>query len=221
MSAGAELRDFASAGYWQARYAAGGNSGAGSANALARYKAALVNRFVACNRVESVVEFGCGDGSQLALLDLPRYLGLDVAPAALARCAARFAGRPGYAFRLLAPAAESPPAAELGLSLDVIYHLVEDAVFEAYIAALFAAATRFVIVYSSNVDLAWPAPHVRHRRFTDHVAHTRPDWRLMAHLPNPRPFDPARPDATSFADFFVYAAAGEGCMLTIPETGTD
>jgi hypothetical protein len=70
--------------------------------------------------------------------------------------------------------------------------------------ALFAHAMRFVVVYASNVDRAWPSPHVRHRRFTDHVAATQPGWTLLSHVPNIYPFDPTQPDSTSFADFFVY-----------------
>jgi hypothetical protein len=34
--------------------------------------------------------------------------------------------------------------AELGLSLEVIFHLVEDDVFDVYMRHLFASATRFV-----------------------------------------------------------------------------
>lgn len=42
--------------------------------------------------------------------------------------------------------------ADLSLSLDVIYHLVEDEVFETYINTLFKSARRYVIIYSSNSD---------------------------------------------------------------------
>ena len=81
--------------------------------------------------------------------------------------------------------------AELALSIDVVFHLVEDAVFASYMHALFAHATRFVLIYSSNTDRNWSSPHVRHRRFTDYVADCRPEWRLLAHVPSRYPFDPA------------------------------
>ena len=73
-----------------------------------------------------------------------------------------------------------------------------------------------MLVYASNVDLAWPVPHVRHRAFTPLVAARFPDWRLAAHIPNLFPYDPARPDETSFADCFVYTRPGERCVLEIP-----
>jgi SAM-dependent methyltransferase len=205
------MNAFASPAYWEARYRAGGNSGPGSYGALARFKAAVIDAFVADNLVASVVDFGCGDGNLLSMLHVPDYVGVDVSPTALARCLARF---PHHRF-VPFDAVEALPPAELALCIDVIFHLVEDAAFARTMQALFAHATRFVLIYASNVDSDWPAPHVRHRRFTDHVATTFPDWRLLAHLPNPYPFDPRRSAETSFADFFVYGRDG-GCAIRLP-----
>ena len=204
---------FSSAAYWEARYRGGGASGAGSLGRLARFKAAVINRFLAENHIASLIDLGCGDASQLALLETEaEYIGVDVSPTALARCAARHPGR-----RFVTPEALRPlPPAELTLSLDVLYHLTEDTVFHDTVRVLFAHATRFVVIYASNVNAAWPVPHVRHRRFTDHVAATEPDWRLLAHLPNPWPYDPARPDDTSFADFFFYGRPGTACVIPVP-----
>ena len=207
------MHGFSSEQYWDARYRANGGSGAGSLGHLARFKAGVINRFIADNGIASVIDLGCGDGSQLALLAPPAdYVGVDVSPTVLAACAARF---PDRRFMTLDRVGALDPA-ELTLSLDVLYHLTEDAVFAAMLRCLFALARRFVMIYASNTEAPWPAPHVRHRRFTDHVAAIAPDWRLLAHLPNPWPFDPSRPDATSFADFFVYGRAGEGCTLSVP-----
>ena len=204
---------FSSADYWDARYRAGGSSGMGSAGRLARFKAAVINGLVTGNAVRSVIDLGCGDGSQLALLNPPAdYVGIDVSPTALARCGARFPER-----RFVTPdALRTLPPAEATLSLDVIYHLIEDSVFATTMRTLFAWATRFVVIYASNVDADWPAAHIRHRRFTDHVAATEPDWRLLAHLPNPWPYDPACPDDTSFAGFFIYGRPDAACAIVVP-----
>ena len=204
---------FHSGDYWKSRYHMGGTSGAGSVGRLARFKAGTINHFIAQNGIRSVIDLGCGDTSQLALLRLPAdYVGVDVSPSALQRCTDRFPGR-----RFIAP--EDLPSvapAELTFALDVIYHLIEDSVFTTAIRSLFAWSTRFVVIYSSNVNATWPSAHVRHRQFTDHVAATEPDWRLLAHLPNPYPFDPATPDDTSFADFFIYGRHGAACSITVP-----
>lgn len=192
-----------SAAYWESRYRSGGTSGAGSYGRLARFKADFINTFIRRRGVGSVLDLGCGDGALLSLLQAPAYTGVDVSPTSLVRCTARF---PDHRFVPL-EALDDEPAADLALSIDVVFHLVEDAAFVQHMAALFGHAARFVLVYASNVERAWPAPHVRHRRFTDHVAATQPDWVLEAHVPNRYPFDPASPEDTSFADFFVYAKA--------------
>jgi hypothetical protein len=51
---------FSSNSYWEARYGAGGSSGAGSYGRLAAFKAAFVNAFVADNHIRSVLDLGCG-----------------------------------------------------------------------------------------------------------------------------------------------------------------
>jgi SAM-dependent methyltransferase len=208
-----EAPPFSSADYWESRYRAGGDSGAGSHGRLAEFKAETINSFIIVNDIRSMIDFGCGDGSQLALLRPPLdYVGVDVSPAALARCAIRFPERRFVARDQLASLAP----AEMTLSMDVIYHLVEDSAFADAMRSLFAWSVRFVMIYASNVDATWPAAHVRHRRFTAHVAATEKDWRLLAHLPNPFPFDPTHPDSTSFADFFVYGRADSPCSIVVP-----
>lgn len=115
-----------SARYWETRYASGGTSGEGSYGELAAFKAEILNEFVAANNIASVIEFGCGDGNQLALARYPRYSGFDVSPQAVSLCRKRFAADPSKLFGLMDD--YRGEKADLGLSLDVVYHLVEDAV---------------------------------------------------------------------------------------------
>ncbi|WP_370249982.1 hypothetical protein [Nocardioides sp.] len=197
-----------SSAYWEARYAAGGASGAGSVGDLAAFKAAHLDRIVAEHGIGSVIEFGCGDGDQLALASYPRYLGLDVSPTVIERCLARFAGDPTRSFAVLDPARFHDPAgflrAELTLSLDVLYHLVEDDVRDRHLRQLFGAATRFVAIYSSDEELPDPAAHVRHRPFSPWVAAHAPQWRLVERIANPhRGHDPA-----AVADLHLFARVG-------------
>jgi hypothetical protein len=67
-----------SSSFWERNYARGGTSGSGSYGAFAQAKAAFLNEFVHQHDLQSVIEFGCGDGHQLSLADYPRYVGLDV-----------------------------------------------------------------------------------------------------------------------------------------------
>jgi hypothetical protein len=195
--------------YWEQRYRAGGTSGGGSFGHLAQFKADVLNSFVERHGVKSVLEFGSGDGRQLELARYPRYIGLDVSPTAIRECAARFAHDRTKSFLLYSSDAFVDPlgvvSAELTLSLDVIYHLVEDPVFETYMRHLFAASTRYVGIYSSDTTKIAPQPHVRHRKFSDWVASNAPDFRVLERVPNPhRGNDPTN---ESFADFVFYEKA--------------
>ena len=169
--------------YWERRYSHGGTSGAGSYDAAAEAKAAFLNDFVHTRQVGSVIEFGCGDGNQLSLAEYPSYIGLDVSRSAVELCQRRFADDPTKSFFLYDGACFTDRAglftADLAVSLDVIYHLTEDPVFEAYMTHLFAAGAKYVIVYTTNEERRGTAPHVRHRRFTLWVEAHCPDWRFL------------------------------------------
>ena len=188
--------------YWKRRYEAGGDSRAGSYGELANFKAGVINRFVSEHKVKTVIEFGCGDGNQLLLAEYPEYLGFDISPDAVQICKRHFAADSTKSFRLVDDYDEEN--AELALSLDVIYHLVEDPVFEAYMDRLFRSADRFVIIYSSNTDqnpMIRP-PHVRHRAFSKWVDNLS-NWTLEAQIPNRLPSSCDSLNG-SFADFWIY-----------------
>ncbi|MBE1547967.1 hypothetical protein GGC64_001975 [Mycobacterium sp. OAS707] len=193
-----------SAEYWAENYRQGGNSGPGSYGRLAAFKAEVLNGFVAENEIKSVIEFGSGDGAQLSLAKYPKYTGVDLSEIALDSARRRCADVPGIRF-LHTSEVTPDERAELALSLDVVYHLVEDEQFEVYMRRLFDAATRFVIIYSSNVEREWPSQHIRHRRFTPWVEQNEPDFELIQTIRNLYPYWVRDPDNTSCADFFIFA----------------
>lgn len=190
-----------SSNYWERRYAGGMTSGPGSYGELADYKARVLNEFVLSNAIESVIEFGCGDGNQLSLAQYPRYLGLDVSKTAIDACAARFRSDETKSFLWYDPERTVNfgrfVSADLTLSLDVVYHLLEDPTYHRYLSDLFLTARRYVVIYSSNKTDEQQATHVRHRKFTVDVARQFPDFSLLQHIENPY-------RAQTFADFYVY-----------------
>lgn len=193
-----------SAYYWERNYARGATSGSGSYGSLGEGKSRFLNNLVRERAVHSVIEFGCGDGNQLAMAEYPSYVGLDVSRAAIACCQRRFADDPAKSFFLYDGSCFTDRAgvftADLALSLDVVYHLTEDTVFETYLRHLFAAGRRLVVIYSTNMEISGTAPHVRHRRFTPWVAANCPEWTLAEVTRGPNA-EYAR------ADFFVYQRA--------------
>ena len=194
-----------SADYWERRYVAGLTSGRGSYGELARFKAEVLNEFVREHAIASVIELGCGDGNQLSLAEYPRYLGLDVSRRAIDLCTQRFRADSSKAFRWYdsGPGDHSGASitADLVISLDVIYHLIEDSVYHAYLRDLFSMARRFAVIYSSDTDDSAPAAHVRHRRFTRDVAGNFPEFRLAERIANRHP-------ELTLAEFFVYERVG-------------
>jgi SAM-dependent methyltransferase len=200
-----------SAEYWRRRYATGGDSGAGSYSKFGSYKARVLNAFVLRHGITKVIEFGCGDGNQLSLATYDTYVGVDISEEAIRLCRERFSSDSTKTFQLADN--YTGERAELSLSLDVVYHLVEDDVFENYMTRLFDAAERYVIIYSSDTELV-PGerdPHVRHRRFSEWVTIRRPDWIRIEVLPNPLPYR-GNPLTGTFAEFHVFARDDRGSM---------
>ena len=191
--------------YWEKRYADGGCSGSGSTGPLAAYKADWLNNFVRQKVVHSVAELGCGDGQQLQLAHYPDYLGLDVAPSAIRRCQALFAGDSAKRFAVYDPFDFDPAsaAADLVLSLEVIFHLTEEAVYQQYMQHLFGLARHWVVVFSSNEadHTGGQFPHFRPRHFTSDVPQ---GWILEEHVPNPH-------RDISISDFFVFKRSEQAC----------
>jgi len=199
--------------FWETRYSLGGNSGQGSYGKFAAFKADVLNDFVREKAIRSVIEFGCGDGNQLSLSEYPGYIGLDVSPTAISLCREKFSQDKSKSFFLYSPSCfvdrQNVFLAELALSLDVIYHLVEDEVYHAYMDHLFSASKKFVIIYSSDVNQAGGAHarHVLHRNFSERVRERFPAWKLLKQIKNPYP---GRGDfgQGSFADFFIFEKNG-------------
>lgn len=189
--------------YWETRYKLDGNSGDGSYDNLCAFKADVLNNFVQTHTIEHIIDFGCGDGNQLRYATYPSYLGLDVSSTIIKKCQAMFANDASKNFKLMHDYHNE--TAPLCLSLDVIYHLVEDDVFEQYMNMLFKASTQFVIIYSSNTSVQQKiqAPHVKHRKFSDWVDANSPHWKLIEHIKNKFPYS-EKDQSGSFADFYVY-----------------
>lgn len=199
-------RSFSSNSYWNDRYRNGGNSGPGSYGHLAKFKADVLNRFVKETAASSLIEFGCGDGNQLKLAEYPKYVGYDISPTAISGCKKLFANDATKEFFQLTE--YDGRKADISMSLDVIFHLIEDEIFDSYMHRLFSASKKYVAVYSSNTDesIQPSSSHVRHRRFTSWIEgepSVFPHWHLIEKVPNPYPFD-GNSNKTSFSDFFFY-----------------
>ena len=192
--------------YWEDRYRTGGTSGTGSYNLLAEFKAEVVNQFITEHDINTVIEMGCGDGNQLKYFKIRSYIGFDISPTIIRHCNRLYGKDKSKQFRLMQQW-EPSEIAECSLSLDVIYHLIEDSVFNDYMRKLFYSSRKYVIIYSTNSDVHennGVADHVKHRKFTDWVKSRMPEFKLIKVLPNKYPFN-GDSLASTYADFYFYA----------------
>ncbi len=195
--------------YWERRYNLGGDSGSGSYNRLALFKSEIINDFVKKYNIHSIIEWGCGDGEQLKLAKYPQYVGIDVSSKVIEKCKAIFKNDTSKCFYCNGAVNTVPdevfeePRYDLALSLDVLYHLVEDEIFEQYMEQLFASSKQYVCIYSCNFEKKHEK-HVRCRKFSDYIVQNMTDWQLIKKIPNRYPYDSKDKDNTSWSDFYFY-----------------
>ncbi len=195
--------------YWEKRYSMGGNSGKGSYGKSAEFKSDILNKFVRDNNISSVTEYGCGDGNQLRYAEYPQYTGLDISKQAVELSGALFAKDPYKHFSIYNPDEfeinKQSFASDLVLSLDVIYHLVEDEVYRKYLQNVFSSANKYVVIYSSNEDVhgMLHSRHVQHRKFTNDIEKWFPSWELKETIKN-HVFQDQTEGKEPSVDFFIF-----------------
>ncbi|MDC0304874.1 class I SAM-dependent methyltransferase [bacterium] len=197
-------RFISSGNYWEERYNNGGDSGAGSYNQLAKFKANIINDFVQEKMIDDTLELGCGDGNQLKYLKFNKYKGMDVSPSAIKRCEELYSNDPTKTFEVIGNSSNAKY--DLVLSLDVIYHLVEDDVYERYMNKIFDSAKKYVIIYSSNYNeknFGLRSEHVRHRKFSSWIERNAPEFLLVNKVLNDFQYNGDGIN-TSLADFYFY-----------------
>lgn len=189
--------------YWENRYKTGRKPGPGSYGKFAEFKADVVNCFIKENDIKDVIEFGCGDGNVLSLINYPQYIGFDVSRTAIKLCIEKFRDDKSKSFFLY----DSPCfadnkqifRADLTISLDVLSHLVEDEIFDKYMKTLFLSSKKYVVIYSRNFD-GNQIHHERDREFTRWIELNEPDWRLSRIIRNKYSLS----DPRTSAHFYIF-----------------
>lgn len=188
---------FSSRNYWEVRYRNGGNSGSGSYNKIAEFKGKVINEFIYEKNIKSLIDFGCGDGNQATYFEVKKYIGIDVSPSAIAICTNKFKNDDSKLFIVYSQNAIDKISAELSISFDVLYHLIEDKVFKKYINDLFGLAEKYVVIFSTNIDRK-NCTHHQDRIFTEYIEQNFNDWVLTHIMENPFK------GKDSMADFYFY-----------------
>ncbi|RPF42143.1 hypothetical protein EDD70_2886 [Hydrogenoanaerobacterium saccharovorans] len=195
-----------SSAFWEEIYANGGNSGTGSYNRLAKFKAEVVNTFLKEQGVLTTIEFGCGDGSQLSLINYPNYVGVDVSSNIIEKNKIKFINDRKKTFYCTFTERDKyiNQKYDLSISMDVIFHLLEEDVFSNYMNDLFSVSKRYVIIYSSNHEEYTKWPEYRHRKFMRYIQENIKGWILKQFIPNKYPYVIGREEVTSASDFYIF-----------------
>lgn len=193
--------------YWNDRYANNGNSGNGSYGKLAIFKANIINEFIKIHNISSVSEFGCGDGSQLNLFECPVYYGYDISSHIINKLKLKYVDDETKKFDYYENY-DNKNKFDLSLSLDVIFHIVNDDDFNNYMNILFESSNKYVIIYSSDgnkiKNQSNKIKHLYDRNFTNWINNNRKDFILKNKIYNIYPYEINDPINTSISDFYIY-----------------
>jgi protein O-GlcNAc transferase len=172
--------------YWENRYKNKGTSGDGSYGDKAEFKGQFLSQFIKdpTHSIKTIIDYGVGDGNQLKYIDTTgkKYLGLDVSATAVQKCRELYKNDHSKTFMEVKAFSWSAPA-DLAISSDVIFHLVDDTVYQQYMKNLFAMSSKYVIIHAVDNDHK-QAVHVLFRKFTPYVAQHFPEWTLISFTRN-------------------------------------
>ncbi len=141
--------------WWDEWYAHGQTSGPGSRGFLAQYKAEVINEFIRTHSIQSAIEFGCGDGYNLALISYPEYIGLDISPTSVRMCEQKFKNDPTKQFMHYIPASfvnKGFKTVDLVLCIDVLYHVLEEQDYVKTLDDIFSFNAPYVILYTTLTE---------------------------------------------------------------------
>lgn len=189
--------------YWDDRYRTGVGAGNGSRGRLYEFKLNTVQNIVDDFGIESVVDVGCGDGTQMMSLRVKKYTGLDISPTAI-DIASRLSGKGRNYFIMNEDSTAKGKIADMAVSLDVVFHLPDDQ-YQAHIDLLFRLAKRYVLIYAPNhsgegIRLA------SHMHFHEFVPDIKEKFGLdpILRIEQPYPVEGAPANNTSYCEFYLF-----------------
>lgn len=192
--------------FWNDLYKNNGNSGTGSYHRLAEFKAEIVNKFLQEKNIVTAIEFGCGDGNQLSLINYNYYVGVDVSAVIIDKNKKIHDQNSKRSFYCTLTERDKyiNESYDLSISMDVIFHLIEDDVFSEYMEDLFNVSNKYVIIYSSNHEEYTRWPEFRHRSFIGYIQKHIIGWKLVEFIPNRYPYIMGQEETTSTSDFYIF-----------------
>jgi SAM-dependent methyltransferase len=173
--------------YWNDRYVKGGNSGEGSYGPFAAFKGNILLQCIKDLSIQSIIDYGCGDGNQARYYTCNKYIGIDVSQKAIDLCKKIFyydIHKQFYLDTEFFKSFDASKKVDCAISCDVILHLIDPSLYISYIHNLFSLSNKYVIIYSYDCDLKHTS-HVQYHNFTKTIQELYPNWILLNKIMNP------------------------------------
>jgi len=169
--------------YWEKRYKTGGNSGFGSHDAgSVKFKGDYISNLIKKYGVETLFDYGCGDGNQLpAIKGYTNYFGYDIAANVVDLCKSKFVGDETKFFSSNLSDILIRKY-DMAISMDVTYHIIEEELFELYLDNLFNAGN-IVVLFTTNNDSKTSLSHHHPRKVIDYIGNKFTDFKLIDMTP--------------------------------------
>lgn len=150
--------------YWNRRYQRGSGSSFEPHEGVINFETGLINEFIKKHEIKSVLDMGCGDGSVFQRLrNLPIYHGMDISSIIIARMQQKYEKDDSRMF--FEPHTMPDYYYDLVISIDTIYHLVNDHEYIDYLEKLEKKCKNYLIISSTNYNAYYGGGYIRHRAF--------------------------------------------------------
>jgi len=148
--------------YWENRYNSGGNSGNGSYGEGLKNKALLLNNLINKYDLKSISDVGCGECTLLPYLQgIRKYYGYDISPTVLSKISKNNQDGFSKEFILLTNNTKIV-SSDLVLSLEVIFHQVNDDEYLDYMRKLVNSNGEYLLILTMNEGIL-KTNHIKNR----------------------------------------------------------
>jgi len=145
--------------WWNEWYKGGGTSGQGSRGDLLEFKSDYINTYFRQDAIQTVFDYGCGDGWLAGNLECKNYLGMDVSAEAVMMCKKKI-NRPNFYFELVESNLISGNYIDLKcvdrfaikpeaiICIDMLYHVMDNELVNKIIESIFSSSARMIVLYT-------------------------------------------------------------------------
>ncbi|MCZ7355869.1 MAG: methyltransferase domain-containing protein [Candidatus Methanoperedens sp.] len=137
--------DLLKSNYWDKRYSSGGGSGEGSIGEYRDFKWEVITQYVP--KIDNVLDIGCGDLSFWEGRDCEHYTGVDISPNIIEK---NRKNKPHWNFMISNSEKKLNLKSDLGICNDVLFHIMDDAIFEKILNNLCEYSKKYIFIFTWN-----------------------------------------------------------------------